>query len=88
MYNIKLYDLRFCDEHGAHVLTKHGEWKDYDPVGGPLADGTDAATDRIVQVVVPAPYELEGRTFPAKSFNLEQLLPGKAGEMFSFCGKG
>ena len=51
-----------------------------------VSDGTDAATDRIVQVVVPAPYELEGRTYPARSFNLEQLLPGKAGEMFSFCG--
>ena len=68
------------------MLTKHGEWKDYDPLYDTQPSNTDAATDRRVSVVVPAPYELEGRTYPAKSFNLEQLLPGKAGEMFSFCG--
>ena len=67
VYNIRLYDLRFCDGTGNHVLTKHGAWKDYDQPLAPLA--ADGATDRIVRVIVPAPYELEGRTYPARRFN-------------------
>ena len=46
----------------------------------------EGVSGRMVQVQVPAPFELDGRVYEEKVFDMEALLLEKEGEMFSFCG--
>lgn len=98
IYNIRLFDVIICDQTMSHTLSRYGEWQDteWDSTMGrmvpidrghlaPPAPG-ESVSERKVRVQVPAPFELDGRVYEEKHFNMEHLLLERKGEMFSFCG--
>jgi hypothetical protein len=98
IYNIRLFDVIICDQTMSHTLSRYGEWQDTEwdsnmgrmvPIDrghlDPPAPG-ESVSERKVRVQVPAPFELDGRVYEEKQFNMEHLLLEKEGEMFSFCG--
>ena len=79
----------------SHTLSRYGEWQDTEwdsnmgrmvPIDRDTGGHQETVSSRQVQVQVPAPFELDGRVYEEKQFNMEQLLLEKEGEMFSFCG--
>lgn len=98
IYNIRLFDVIICDQTMSHTLSRYGEWQDteWDSTMGrmvpidrghlaPPAPG-ESFSERKVRLQVPAPFELDGRVYEEKHFNMEHLLLERKGEMFSFCG--
>lgn len=90
MYNIRLFDVRICDETCEHLLSRHGGWQSPEEVErdqtvdtGSLADSSDG---RMVHVMAPAPFELEGKVYEEKHLQMDQMLPDRPGQVFSFCG--
>ena len=80
---------------GRFLMDRYGEWQDTEwdsnmgrmvPIDRDTGGHQETVSSRQVQVQVPAPFELDGRVYEEKQFNMEQLLLEKEGEMFSFCG--
>jgi hypothetical protein len=85
IYQIRLFDVSICDETHDHVLSRHGGWQSLEEASAAQAS-SDEEDGRQVHVMVPAPFELAGKVYEGKRLQMAQLLEGKPGQVFSFCG--